>query len=218
MKGAESVGAVVMDLGLRTTPQLHWAVRAMNLGVDSSEEAYYVELAGAFKSLTEGHPPLGPDPLLVDCANGVGAPKLKKLNTHLLGAMMASSPLKRTGGALHPPLSVLSLSHSPSLSRKARAWRLRYGTAETEPSTRAADLTLSMSTRASHQNSGKGTRRGGTLLPLGAHSWQASCLRLTLSCPDVTGPLPSPPPPQLSPRSSCLIPPRPCPSFLSRHL
>jgi phosphoacetylglucosamine mutase len=69
--------------GLVTTPQLHYLVRAFNTqGTPESygtptEDGYYDKLAKAFKTLSKGKAPLST--LTVDCANGVGAPKLRKL-------------------------------------------------------------------------------------------------------------------------------------------
>lgn len=64
--------------GLQTTPILHYLTRAHN---DPSygqptEQAYYEKLATAFKTLNDPVPALK-GPLFVDCANGVGAPKLQ---------------------------------------------------------------------------------------------------------------------------------------------
>ena len=69
--------------GLVTTPQLHYLVRAHNT-IDTaesygqpSESGYYDKMAKAFSTLSENKPPL---PLIhVDCANGVGGPKLRAL-------------------------------------------------------------------------------------------------------------------------------------------
>lgn len=72
-----------VSAGLVTTPQLHYLVRALNtadkpdsFGVPT-EGGYYDKLAKAFTSLSKGKTPLSQ--LTVDCANGVGAPKLRKL-------------------------------------------------------------------------------------------------------------------------------------------
>jgi len=90
-KGIEAVGAEAVDLGLRTTPQLHYAVRASNLGRDGSEAAYYQELAGAFRALVAdcGAGAEGAQPLVVDAANGVGAQKLVEMSRCLEGSGLA---------------------------------------------------------------------------------------------------------------------------------
>jgi len=65
---------------LVTTPQLHFLVRCTNDPAygQPSESAYYAKLASAYKIVTEGRQPLSGQ-LTVDCANGVGGPKLKEL-------------------------------------------------------------------------------------------------------------------------------------------
>lgn len=76
-------GVELIAGGLLTTPQLHYLVRAHNdygsakpFGVPT-EEGYYDKLANAFLTLAKGKMSLCP--LTVDCANGVGGPKLHKL-------------------------------------------------------------------------------------------------------------------------------------------
>lgn len=72
-----------VNAGLVTTPQLHYLVRAINTqGTEEAfgeptEAGYYDKLAKAYLSLTKGKPRLST--LTVDCANGVGGPKLRKL-------------------------------------------------------------------------------------------------------------------------------------------
>ncbi|KAJ7071075.1 phosphoacetylglucosamine mutase [Mycena amicta] len=75
--GLESLGAQVRDAGVTTTPILHYLVRAINTrgtkdsyGVDS-EEGYYEKLSAAYKKLVATRQT--PSPLVIDCANGVGA-------------------------------------------------------------------------------------------------------------------------------------------------
>ena len=69
--------------GLVTTPQLHYYVRALNTqGTpeafgEPSEDGYYTKLANAYITLSKGKQPAST--MTVDCANGVGAPKLRKL-------------------------------------------------------------------------------------------------------------------------------------------
>lgn len=67
----------LVNAGLQTTPILHYLTRTHNdpsYG-QPSEQAYYQKLATAFTTLTSSVPALK-GPLYVDCANGVGAPKL----------------------------------------------------------------------------------------------------------------------------------------------
>jgi phosphoacetylglucosamine mutase len=85
-QGAEAMGATVVDLGLRTTPQLHWAVRAANLSREDAydEVAYFRELSSAYGFLVKDCPELRePRKVLVDCANGVGASKVLSLSRYL---------------------------------------------------------------------------------------------------------------------------------------
>ncbi|KAM3584777.1 hypothetical protein VKS41_003581 [Umbelopsis sp. WA50703] len=78
--GLNAAGAKPTNFGLKTTPQLHYLVRCINTAGTSdsygepTEEGYYVKLSEAFKTLMKGKPALSP--INVDCANGVGAPKL----------------------------------------------------------------------------------------------------------------------------------------------
>lgn len=79
--GLDAAGAESIDFGLKTTPQLHYLVRCINTqGTNDAygeptEEGYYVKLSEAFKTLMKGKPAM--PTINVDCANGVGAPKLK---------------------------------------------------------------------------------------------------------------------------------------------
>jgi Phosphoglucomutase/phosphomannomutase, alpha/beta/alpha domain I len=71
----QAMNARVLDCGLVTTPQLHFMVQQVNAGQKPSEDVYFETLLQAFKSLNTSH--TGPtDTLHVDCANGIGAPKL----------------------------------------------------------------------------------------------------------------------------------------------
>ncbi|KAI6660035.1 Phosphoacetylglucosamine mutase [Oopsacas minuta] len=83
LEGAKAVGAHVEDLGVLTTPQLHYAVRYSNLNSKSSSLQGYMEnIVTAFRKLVELNPKgsdVKIDPIKVDCANGVGAIHLKHL-------------------------------------------------------------------------------------------------------------------------------------------
>lgn len=78
-----ATGAALHDHGLLTTPQLHYLVRCINTAGtehaygEPSEEGYYDKLADAYRRLMQGVPSIGL--VTVDCANGVGAPKLRRL-------------------------------------------------------------------------------------------------------------------------------------------
>ncbi|KAM0967205.1 hypothetical protein ACFX1X_023185 [Malus domestica] len=75
------IGAVAHDLGILTTPQLHWMVRARNKGLKVSDNDYFKQFSSSFRCLvdliTSGtHPSDVDDKLVVDGANGVGGEKL----------------------------------------------------------------------------------------------------------------------------------------------
>ncbi|XP_074564068.1 phosphoacetylglucosamine mutase isoform X2 [Curcuma longa] len=80
------IGAFAIDMGILTTPQLHWMVRNRNKGMRSSESDYMEQLAKSFRCLVD----LAPDhtmesKLVVDGANGVGGEKLQQLKKILSG-------------------------------------------------------------------------------------------------------------------------------------
>jgi len=85
--GLKAVGAEGRDAGVTTTPILHYLVRAINTkGTkdtygDDSEHGYFTKLSEAFKKLIAGR--AKPSPLLIDCANGVGAPAAAKLSEYI---------------------------------------------------------------------------------------------------------------------------------------
>ncbi|KAH1277302.1 hypothetical protein KXW98_003873 [Aspergillus fumigatus] len=79
--------AEFIDMKFMTTPQLHYVVRCKNtLGTqyeygEPTEQGYYEKLAAAFKRVMRGVKVKGS--LTVDCANGVGGPKLRELIKYL---------------------------------------------------------------------------------------------------------------------------------------
>jgi len=79
------------DYGILTTPQLHHMVRCINTkGTqyeygEATEEGYYKKMATAFKTVMHGRTITGA--VTVDCANGVGGPKLHELIKYLPSAM-----------------------------------------------------------------------------------------------------------------------------------
>ena len=85
----EATDTKYTDYGILTTPQLHYLVKATNTQNTShpygevSEAGYYEKLASAFKTIMDKTRVDTSGTLSVDCANGVGAPKLKKLIKHL---------------------------------------------------------------------------------------------------------------------------------------
>jgi phosphoacetylglucosamine mutase len=83
----EATGTDYTDYKLLTTPQLHYLTRCTNTeGTpqaygDVSEVGYYEKLAKAFARAMKGRKAMGP--VTVDCANGVGGPKLAELVNYL---------------------------------------------------------------------------------------------------------------------------------------
>lgn len=84
-----AAGAKYTDYKLLTTPQLHYLVRCHNTQGTAfeygevSEEGYYKKLSDAFKQAMKYKKLKGA--LTVDCANGVGGPKLRELLKYLPG-------------------------------------------------------------------------------------------------------------------------------------
>ncbi|KAG0535919.1 hypothetical protein BDA96_03G019300 [Sorghum bicolor] len=84
------VGARAIDMGILTTPQLHWMVRSKNRGVKASESDYFMQLIGSFRRMLELVPKdKGGDEaakkLIVDGANGIGGVKLEQIKAELSG-------------------------------------------------------------------------------------------------------------------------------------
>lgn len=78
---ASIVSSTPIDMGILTTPQLHWMVRARNRGMRSSESDYYEQLSSSFRCLLSLVPQDNcnkdiNDKLIVDGADGVGGDKL----------------------------------------------------------------------------------------------------------------------------------------------
>ncbi|OVA02487.1 Alpha-D-phosphohexomutase [Macleaya cordata] len=86
------VGAVATDLGILTTPQLHWIVRSRNKSKKSSETDYFEQLSSSFRCLMDLIPRemtiSETDELIVDGANGVGGEKLEELKKLLNGLVI----------------------------------------------------------------------------------------------------------------------------------
>lgn len=86
-KALTATGVEFQDFKFLTTPQLHYIVRCKNtLGTpyeygQPTEQGYYEKLAAAYKKVMKGKTAQGV--VTVDCANGVGGPKLAELAKHL---------------------------------------------------------------------------------------------------------------------------------------
>ncbi|OAL26711.1 hypothetical protein AYO22_04064 [Fonsecaea multimorphosa] len=94
----DAVNVEYVDHGLMTTPQLHYIVRCLNtmnspyaFG-EPTEQGYYEKMAKAFKTIMHGRTIQGP--ITVDCANGVGGPKLKELIKYLPSAKEGGIDIK----------------------------------------------------------------------------------------------------------------------------
>jgi len=85
VRGVEAVGGSVVDLGVVTTPQLHYMVVATNTGGAYGEptiQGYYAKISGAFKKFMAltGEKKVYKAKLMFDGANGVGAPSMVEFN------------------------------------------------------------------------------------------------------------------------------------------
>uniref|UniRef100_A0A8C0JAH1 Phosphoglucomutase 3 n=1 Tax=Chelonoidis abingdonii TaxID=106734 RepID=A0A8C0JAH1_CHEAB len=86
--GVSALGGQYHDYGLVTTPQLHYMVCCQNTQEHygkATVEGYYQKLSRAFGELTKHASSSGDDQmcLKIDCANGIGALKLKEMERYL---------------------------------------------------------------------------------------------------------------------------------------
>jgi Phosphoglucomutase/phosphomannomutase, alpha/beta/alpha domain I len=94
----DALGVEYIDYGILTTPMLHHMVRCLNTRNsprpfgEASEEGYYKKMTNAFKKAMYGRKINGP--VAVDCANGVGGPKLHALIKHLPDASKGGIDIK----------------------------------------------------------------------------------------------------------------------------
>lgn len=100
------IGAVAHDMGVLTTPQLHWMVRARNLGAKSTEYDYFLQLSHSYRSLVDLSPDKNKviklnDRLVVDGANGVGGDKLLVLRDFCNGLAVEVRNTSRGQGVLN---------------------------------------------------------------------------------------------------------------------
>ncbi|KAK1305508.1 Phosphoacetylglucosamine mutase [Acorus calamus] len=90
-KGIDAiVNSVAVDMGILTTPQLHWVVRRRNMEMKASEFDYFALLSASYRSLVDLIPTktltgTSDVKLTVDAANGVGGEKIKQLSKLLTG-------------------------------------------------------------------------------------------------------------------------------------
>jgi phosphoacetylglucosamine mutase len=120
-----------MDLKYLTTPQLHYVVRCNNtLGTqyeygEPTEKGYYQKLAAAFKKVMKGAKVHGA--LTVDCANGVGGPKLRELIKYLPPASEGGVDVKVVNDNVINPDSLnfeVCLSCIKSIRSNSADWHL----------------------------------------------------------------------------------------------
>ncbi|KAL9932767.1 hypothetical protein V8E36_008466 [Tilletia maclaganii] len=106
--GLAAFGVNMIEGGLLTTPQLHYLVRAHNTAGnpdaygEPTEEGYYQKLSTAYLKLVSDKPPM--TPLIVDCANGVGAKSLTAFAKYVPEEHFRVLPLRTsidTPGALN---------------------------------------------------------------------------------------------------------------------
>ncbi|ONK57478.1 uncharacterized protein A4U43_C09F920 [Asparagus officinalis] len=98
------IGAVAIDMGILTTPQLHWMVRRRNKRMKASESDYFEQLAKSFRCLVDLVPKemakLVDAKFVVDGANGVGGEKLEQLKGMLTGLEVEVRNLGRKGDGI----------------------------------------------------------------------------------------------------------------------
>jgi len=111
----EATGTEYTDYRTLTTPQLHYLTRCTNTeGTpqsygEVSEKGYYEKLSSAFKRAMKGKKPVGS--ITVDCANGVGGPKLAELVKYIPKASEGGIDIKIVNDDV---LKAESLNHEVS--------------------------------------------------------------------------------------------------------
>ncbi|KAL4272672.1 hypothetical protein GQ457_13G004220 [Hibiscus cannabinus] len=106
-QGISSIfGAIALDLGILTTPQLHWMVRARNKGKPATEPAYFEQISSSFRCLVDLIPNETEsnkmdNTVVVDGADGVGGEKLEVLKNMLTGLVIEVRNTGKDGGLLN---------------------------------------------------------------------------------------------------------------------
>ncbi|GMJ10126.1 DNA-DAMAGE-REPAIR/TOLERATION 101 [Hibiscus trionum] len=107
VEGINSIfGAIALDLGILTTPQLHWMVRARNKGMPATELAYFEQISSSFRCLVDLIPNeternKTDNTVVVDGADGVGGEKLEVLKSMLTGLVIEVRNTGKGGGLLN---------------------------------------------------------------------------------------------------------------------
>lgn len=105
--GLQATDVELEDYKILTTPQLHYLVRCDNTkGTqyaygEVSETGYYEKLSDAFKGAMAGKTSQGH--VVVDCANGVGGPKLREIIKYLPDASKGGVDIKVVNDEVHKP-------------------------------------------------------------------------------------------------------------------
>ncbi|KAL1390834.1 N-acetylglucosamine-phosphate mutase-like protein [Phyllosticta capitalensis] len=109
----EATGTESTDYKILTTPQLHYLVRCVNTKGTAhaygevSEKGYYEKMSAAFKKALKYRtiPDDAPEDkgVIVDCANGVGGPKLRELLRYLPSPQDKGVKIKVVNEDVHKP-------------------------------------------------------------------------------------------------------------------
>lgn len=104
--GVLSINGEFRDFGLLTTPQLHYIVNSQNTrGAygKPSEEGYYLKYSNAFLHLVEKLKSTSnyENVLNIDCANGVGSPKMRSMIDHLANSKLKINLINTGDGVLN---------------------------------------------------------------------------------------------------------------------
>lgn len=89
-QGVHAVGGQILDLGIVTTPQLHFAVRSKNRDEPWETKDYYEILKKEYRKVVAKRKVLSP--LVIDCANGVGANAIDAIKDILPGCVVINRP------------------------------------------------------------------------------------------------------------------------------
>lgn len=117
-----ATNAEYTDYGIFTTPQLHYIVRSINTQDaklpygEPTEDGYYEKLGEAFKIAMKHRKTNGS--VTVDCANGVGGPKLRKLLKYIPAAASGGVDVKVVNDDVSRP-EMLNVQVSVSYNDRA---------------------------------------------------------------------------------------------------
>lgn len=90
VQGVEAVGGRVVHIGLVTTPQLHFSVRARHRGSPCNILQYYEIMKKAYHQLTQNNRFRAS--IVLDCANGVGANAIKGVKGLVSNLVVINKP------------------------------------------------------------------------------------------------------------------------------